>query len=435
MPASANSARAASYDVSVTGGAGGWELLGEAGRRGLYEAGEHRARAIDVAVHGDARCSQHPARRAVRVDRLHDERLALGGDRVGHLTGRRQLRLGEAGLVCGVTAEVAGQQHTVDLLGGNQDLDTPGIAPHVLLPRAGEVDRVGHRRLRPQRGLELAGERAGQHRGLQAGRIQRIGGHRPVPAPVGEDHGPASGQPPGPAHGGQQVGHLGRVLHPERTHGRARGVDHHRGRGERARVGGRAAHRRLGAAGSQQDQRLAGVAQRPGGVEEGPAVDDVLGVDGHGPGPLVVQAGMQEVDEAEVRLVAERDEPGHAQAAVGQQAGEVEHQVAALAEHRHVTGREHGVRQLEPGRGVDDPEAVGTDQDRASSASDRQRLGLEPGPLRTCLGESRSDPHDRPGPGGDGVGHRGHEALGRDAEHGQVDAEVVCGGGRLPRTE
>ena len=136
----------------------------------------------------------------------------------------------------------------------------------------------------------------------------------------------------------------------------------------------------------------------------------------------------RKVDQAEVRLVAERDEPGHAQASVGQQVREVEHQVAALAEHRHVAGRELGVRQLESGRGVGDPEAVGADQHRAGGPGDRQRLGLEPGPLRACLGESGGDAHDRLGAGSNGVGHRGHEAVGRHAEHGQVDAEAARGG-------
>ena len=164
------------------------------------------------------------------------------------------------------------------------------------------------------------------------------------------------------------------------------------------------------------------------------AVDDVLGVDGDGPGPVVVDARVQEVDDPEVRLVAERDEPGHAQPAVGQESGEVEDQVAALAEHGHVAGGQHGVGQLEPGRGVDDPEAVGTDQHGAGAASDRERLGLQPGTLGTRLGEPRGDRHDRPGPGGDGVGHRGHEAPDRHAQHGQVDvrswaAAAACADG------
>ena len=201
-----------------------------------------------------------------------------------------------------------------------------------------------------------------------------------------------------------------------------------------AGVGGRAAHRGLAAPGRQQDQRLAGVPQRPGGVEEGPAVDDVLGVDRDGPRPVVADARVQEVDDPEVRLVAERDEAGHAQAAVGQEPGEVEHQVAALAEHGHVAGGEYGVGQLEPGRGVDDAEAVGTDQDGAGVASDRERLGLQPGSLGTRLGEPRGDRHDRPGAGRDGVGHRGHEAARRHAQHGQVDgrsyaAAAACADG------
>ena len=100
----------------------------------------------------------------------------------------------------------------------------------------------------------------------------------------------------------------------------------------------------------------------------------------------MADARVHEVDDPEVRLVADRDEPGHAQAAVGQEAGEVERQVAALAEHGHVAGREQRRGQLEAGRGVDDAEAVGTDQHGAGVAGDRHALGLQPGPLGTGLG-------------------------------------------------
>ena len=164
-------------------------------------------------------------------------------------------------------------------------------------------------------------------------------------------------------------------------------------------------------------------------VDERPAVDDVLGVDRDGPRPLVVDARTHEVDDPEVRLVADGDEPGHAQAAVGHEAREVEGQVAALAEHGHVADREEGRRQLEAGRGVDDAEAVGADDHGAGPASDRQALGLQPGSLGAGLGEAGRDRHDRAGAGGDGVGHRCHESTGRHAEHRQVDAQVVRGGG------
>ena len=199
-------------------------------------------------------------------------------------------------------------------------------------------------------------------------------------------------------------------------------------------MGGRAAHRRLGPTRSQQDQRLARVPQRPGGVEEGAAVDDVLGVDGDGPRSLVADARVQEVDEPEVRLVAERDEPGHAQPSVGHESGEVEDQVAALAEHGHVAGGEDGVGQLEPGRGVDDPEAVGTDQHRAGAARDRERLGLQPGSLRTRLGEpaviatiARARRRRRRSP-------MPRSLSDRHAQHGQVDGPLVRGGRGRRRT-
>ena len=417
--------------MSVTGGAAGRQRLGEAGGAVLDEPGQHRARAVDVAVHRDARGPQHLAGRAVGVDRLHDERLVLGRDRGGHLPGRGQLGPVSAGLLGRVAAEVAGQQHAVDLVGGEQHRDAPGVARGVLLARAGEVDRVGHRGLRPQRRLELGGERAGQHRGHEPDRHQRVGGHGAVAATVGEDRDPAAGHPPRRAQGDEQVGQLGRVVDAVRPDGRARRVDDHRGAGERAGVGGRAAHRRLGATGGQQDQRLARVPQRPGSVEEGAAVDDVLGVDGDGARPVVVDAGVQEVDEPQVRLVAERDEAGDPQPAVGQQAGEVEDEVAALAEHRHVAGGQHGVRELEPGRGVDDAEAVGAD------AAPRRRRARPPAP-RPRAGRPRRPVSESPAviptiaraPAATASVTAATKPGGRHADHGQVDAAVV--GARPP---
>ena len=86
----------------------------------------------------------------------------------------------------------------------------------------------------------------------------------------------------------------------------------------------------------QQDDRLARCAEGTSGGDERPAVDHVLGVDRDRPGVVVVDTGRHQVDHRQVGLVAQRDEPRDTQPAVLQQGGEVEHQVAALAEHRHL---------------------------------------------------------------------------------------------------
>ena len=120
-PASANSARAASYDVSVTGGAGrGGGIASPAVASSTRPASTAHARST-------SRWTGMPAARSTcaggpsGVDRLHDERLVLGCDRVGHQPRGGQLRLGQVGLPGRVAPEVARQQHTVDLVGAQQD--------------------------------------------------------------------------------------------------------------------------------------------------------------------------------------------------------------------------------------------------------------------------------------------------------------------------
>ena len=175
--------------------------------------------------------------------------------------------------------------------------------------------------------------------------------------------------------------------------------------------------------GGQQDQRLARVPQCAGSVEEGAPVDDVLGVDGDGARPVVVDAGPHEVDEPQVRLVAERDEAGDPEPAVSEQGGEIEDEVAALAQHRHVAGGQDGVRELEVrswcrrrrgswGRRSTAPAARATATASASSRAPSAPASDSPAVIAD----------DRSGPGRDGVGHRGHEPGGRHADHHEVDA-------------
>ncbi len=210
------------------------------------------------------------------------------------------------------------------------------------------------------------------------------------------------------------------VVDPAYSPGRAGGVDHLRRARHRPGVGHRAAGSRVGPARRQQHDRLACRGQGPGRGDERASVDHVLGVDRHRARARVVHAGEHQVDHGEVGLVAHGDEPGDAQPALDEEDGEVEDQVAALAEHGDLPGREHGVAQLQPGAGVGDPDAVRTDQHRTRLAGDGHRLGLGPGALLPELGEAGGDRHDRPRTGGDRLLHGRDERGRRDAQHDQV---------------
>ena len=143
----------------------------------------------------------------------------------------------------------------------------------------------------------------------------------------------------------------------------------------------------------------------------------------------MVDTGRHQVDHRQVRLVAQRDEPRDTEPAVLQQGGEVEHQVAALAEHRHRAGRQHVVGQLQLGAGVDHSDAVRPDQHRARRPGQAHHLLLRKGSVGAELGEPGRDHDEGPSPCSDGVRDRLHEIHGGHADHHQVERfpEVVAG--------
>ena len=143
----------------------------------------------------------------------------------------------------------------------------------------------------------------------------------------------------------------------------------------------------------------------------------------------MVDTGRHQVDHRQVGLVAQRDEPRDAQPAVLQQGGEVEHQVAALAEHRHRAGRQHVVGQLQLGAGVDHSDAVRPDQHRARRPGQAHHLLLGEGSVGAELGEAGRDHDEGPSPCSDGVRDRLDEVRGGHADHHQVERfpEVVAG--------
>ena len=135
----------------------------------------------------------------------------------------------------------------------------------------------------------------------------------------------------------------------------------------------------------------------------------------------MVDARVHQVDHGEVGLVAQRDEARDPEAPLGEQGRQVEDHVAALAEHRHLTGGSTAWLSCRSGAGVGDAEAVRADQHRTAGAGDRHRLGLGARPLGAELGEPGGDRHDRASPGGDRLAHGGHERGRRDAQHDEVE--------------
>ncbi len=158
------------------------------------------------------------------------------------------------------------------------------------------------------------------------------------------------------------------------------------------------------------------------------------GVDGDGGGGLVAGAVLDEVDEGDVRLVAEGDEAGEAQC-VGLAAQlQFEGEVAALAEQGDRAGGEAVGGEVQLGGVVGDAEAVGADEDGSGGphpVGDRPLAGHARGP---GLGEARGDGDDRLRPAGQRVVDGGFEARAGNRDHHQFDgfADRGEGGGGGP---
>ena len=200
--------------------------------RGLHQPSEHGGRAVDVTVHRDpGRTQQHPGP-AVGVDRVYDDRLGLARHELRHHSRGSDLEVRDGGHLGRVAAEVAGDQHTVDLVRGQESRHRPDVGHRVLLPRAGQVDRVGHRGARSQQGAQRRTRDLGEHGRLEADSCQRVGGDRAVTAAVGEDRDASAGHAAVAEQAVQQVGHLGRVVHAVGAGGGTGRVDHPVGAGQ-----------------------------------------------------------------------------------------------------------------------------------------------------------------------------------------------------------
>ncbi len=371
-------------------------------------------------MHGDPCTTQQRTRLPVGADGLHDHRLELRCDDVRHHPGGGNLERGELGGLSGVGAEVPGDEHAVNLLAREQRGHRSDVGHRVPLPRARQVDRVGHRGTDTELSAQQDAGLLGEHRCLQADRGQGVTRDRAVPTTVGEDRGVPPSHPTTGEQSLQQIGHLRGVVDPMSSRRNAGCVDHLIGAGQRSGVGDGAADGSGGAARRHQHDRLAHRPQSSSHRDEGASVHDVLGVDPDSARGLVVEAGRHQVHHRQVGLVPQRDEPRDPESPILQQSGEVEHHVAALAQHRHLAHRQQVVGQLEAGAGVHQTQAVRPDEHRAARAHQTHHLLLHPGTVGSELGEAGGDHHHGPGSGLD-RGPRGlHELVRGNADDDQV---------------
>lgn len=172
------------------------------------------------------------------------------------------------------------------------------------------------------------------------------------------------------------------------------------------------------AARGEQNDRLA---RRGSRLREGTAVAEVLGVHGDRRGGLVPGAVLDQVDEGDIGLVAERDEPGEAEAVPLHAELEFEGQISALAQQRDTAGRE-GVRgEMQLGRVVGDAQTVGADQDRTCLPHPCGECLLPGQPVRTGLGETGGDADDGACAALQSLVDRGLEARPGHGDHHELD--------------
>ena len=135
----------------------------------------------------------------------------------------------------------------------------------------------------------------------------------------------------------------------------------------------------------------------------------------------MVDAGDHQVGEADIGLVAERHEPRDAQPVPLQQIVDIDDEVAALREHGDLSCGEGLAGKQKVGRGVDESQTVGADEDGSGVADSAYGLGLE---CRACLvglGEAGRDSDDRLGTGRQRVVHCIEKAADRNADGHELD--------------
>ena len=315
--------------------------------------------------------------------------------------------------------------------------------------RGGIADHV-HGVVQVGRGGQVAGQRL--HRlvlelgQLQPGEHGHVGGDDARAARVGHDrHAVARGHLA--AHlaqlalvfvgeGGGEVEQLVDGIHPDDARLLEDGVVDPLGARQRAGVGGRGLGAGAGAPALDHQHRLGPVV--PAGdlldrLDELRPAAQLLDVEQDHLGVVVLVQVAQEIQLVHVGLVADGDELGEAEVAVGREVQDRRAQRAALRDEGDVAGPRHargeaGV-QAHVGQGVDHPQAVGADHAHPRLAADGHHAVLDGAALGADLAEARRDDDDALHPAGDRVLHRLQRRLGRQ-DH---DAEIQRVGDVLDR--
>ena len=356
------------------------------------------------------------------------------GDLADRLGGPHLLEL-ELGAILGVAPEVAGEQERVELGRLHQLRRHPGKRVGVLLGSAREVDRIEH----CGAGRELGGERPGEGRrelGHLEPRASRHGGaDAAMTSAVGEDDDSTSGRR-GTAEkrlcGIDHLARRGDALDPRRP---TRGIDDGAVAGQGSCVRANRTRRGRIVADGQDQHGLAVRARLDGGAHQRATVAEVLDVEHDQPGLSVAGEVGEQIRGGEVGLIAERGEAGEPEALGSGQLTELEGQIAALGDQADRARRQRVRGQLELLRGVEHPEAVGSEQHSPRFAHPRGERSFEGAGLGALAGAG-ADGHDRPrssgqsfvnGSGKEGdrygdddqlgrAGHLGQRGIGRPAE-------------------
>ena len=143
----------------------------------------------------------------------------------------------------------------------------------------------------------------------------------------------------------------------------------------------------------EQDHGLLG-RSRAGGLDEGPAVGDVLGVDRDRARGLVPGEVLHQVGQADVGLVADRGEAREPEPAALEQHAELDREVARLRDQPDGAGGVVVGRDVELGERVVDADAVGAEHDRARGAHALDQRPLAHAARLAPLGEPGGD-HDQ----------------------------------------
>ena len=212
---------------------------------------------------------------------------ASTGSAVHHLQRREPTRLGglAAHVLVGVervAPEVARQRDGIDLAGLEHDARGRREGVELRIADADQVDRVGDAAVGRQRRVELRDHRRGQLGHVQAVGMQQVGADGAVPAAVADHRDAAPARQRRADERLQGVDERARRVDEQRTRRLAGRAQHGLVRDERARVRRGAATTGLAGAGREHDDGLP-AAGRARGRHEGPAVGDVLDVDGDRP--------------------------------------------------------------------------------------------------------------------------------------------------------